>query len=71
MARARELDKTGLRFIKSIPKTNWRSFSLSEQLFAAEPPGSRWQQAVAEGSMILSGSQEGGFFIVIAQRPRA
>jgi SAM-dependent methyltransferase len=63
------LDRAGLRFVKSIPKTNWRSFSPSERLFAAELPGSRWQQAVAEGAMILSGSQEGGFFVVIAQNP--
>jgi hypothetical protein len=27
------------------------------------------QQALAEAAMILTGSQEGGFFIVIAQRP--
>ncbi len=63
------LDKAGLRFVKSIPKTNGRSFSPSERLFAPEPPGSRLQQAFAELAMVLSGSREGGFFIVIAQKP--
>lgn len=63
------VERIGLRFVKSIPKTNGRPFSPSEQLFAPEPPGSRFQQAVAEMAMVASGSQEGGFFIVIAQRP--
>lgn len=63
------LDRAGLRFVKSIPKTNGQPFSPSERLFAPEPPGSRLQQAFAEGAMVLTGSQEGGFFIVIAQKP--
>jgi SAM-dependent methyltransferase len=63
------LDSAGLKFVKSIPKTNGRTFSPSERLFAPEPPGSRLQQALAEAAMVLSGSREGGFFIVIAQKP--
>jgi SAM-dependent methyltransferase len=63
------LDQVGLRFVKSIPKTNGLAFSPSERLFAPEPPGSTAQQALAELAMVLSGSQEGGFFIVIAQKP--
>jgi SAM-dependent methyltransferase len=63
------LDRAGLRFVKSIPKTNGESFSPAERLFAPEPPGNRLQQALAEFGMILTGSQEGGFFIVIAQKP--
>jgi SAM-dependent methyltransferase len=63
------LDRLGLRFVKSIPKTNGRAFSPSEHLFTPEPPGTRLQQALAEAAMVLSGSQEGGFFIVIAQKP--
>jgi hypothetical protein len=63
------LDGAGLKFVKSIPKTNGHSFSPSEHLFTPEPPGTRLQQALAEAAMVLSGSQEGGFFIVIAQKP--
>lgn len=63
------LDKAGLKFVKSIPKTNGRPFLPSEQLFAPEPSGSRVRQALAEAAMILSGSQEGGYFVVIAQKP--
>lgn len=63
------LEKLGLRFVKSIPKTNGLPFSPSERLFTPEPPGSRGQQLRSELAMVLSGSQEGGFFIVIAQRP--
>lgn len=62
------LPKAGLKFVKSIPKTNGESFSPSEQLFAPEPPGSPQQQMLAELRMVLTGSQEGGFFIVIAQQ---
>lgn len=65
------LPKTGLNFVKSIPKTNGRSFSPSERLFAPEPPGSPRQQLLAELRMILTGSREGGFFVVIAQQPSA
>ena len=63
------LDRVGLKFVKSIPKTNGLAFSPAERLFAPEPPGSRLQQAWSEMSMVMSGSQEGGFFIVIAQKP--
>jgi SAM-dependent methyltransferase len=61
--------RAGLRFVKSIPKTNGSPFAPTERLFAPEPPGSRLQQLSSELAMALSGSQEGGFFIVIAQRP--
>jgi len=63
------VEKVGLRFVKSIPKTNGLPFSPSERLFAPEPPGTTTQQTFSELAMALSGSQEGGFFIVIAQRP--
>lgn len=63
------LETLGLKFVKSIPKTNGQPFSPEERLFEPEPPGTRLQQALAERRMILSGSREGGFFIVIAQRP--
>jgi SAM-dependent methyltransferase len=58
----------GLKFVKSIPKTNGQPFSSSERLFAPEPPGGRFQRGLTELAMALSGSQEGGFFIVIAQK---
>lgn len=63
------LDRIGFRFVKSIPKTNGRPFSPSERLFAPEHPGTFLQQTLSELGMVLTGSREGGFFIVIAQRP--
>jgi SAM-dependent methyltransferase len=63
------LDRIGFRFVKSIPKTNGRPFSPSERLFAPEPPGTTLQQTLSELGMVLTGSREGGFFIVIAQKP--
>jgi SAM-dependent methyltransferase len=63
------VDRAGLKFVKSIPKTNGRPFSPGERLFAPEPPGSGMRQTLAELRMMMTGSREGGFFIVIAQQP--
>lgn len=63
------LPRVGLRFVKSIPRTMpFRPFSESERLFEDEAPGGRVERLVAELAMGFSGSREGGFFIVIAQK---
>ena|SRR2546425_7311086 len=64
------LDRTGLTFVRSVPKTNWRPFSQSERLFEPEPTGNRLERLLAEIAMAFAGSREGGFFIVLAQRGR-
>ncbi|RIL06456.1 MAG: 2-polyprenyl-3-methyl-5-hydroxy-6-metoxy-1,4-benzoquinol methylase [Proteobacteria bacterium] len=64
------LDAVGLRFVKSIPISRpFRTFADDERLFAPEPPGNALERTLVELGMITSGSREGGFFIVIAQRP--
>jgi SAM-dependent methyltransferase len=66
------LEKTGLRFVKSIPRSKpFQPISPSEKLFRPETPGNAVERAMVETAMILRGSREGGFFIVIAQRPEA
>jgi 2-polyprenyl-3-methyl-5-hydroxy-6-metoxy-1,4-benzoquinol methylase/uncharacterized protein YbaR (Trm112 family) len=67
-------EKTGLTFVKSIPKTHLAaSFSPEERLFEREPPAGAIERTLKEASMAIWSSQikEGGFFIVIAQRDAA
>lgn len=64
------LGKTGLIFIKSIPKTRFgESFRESEKLFKADKPGGRVTRFLVEFSKVFTGSREGGFFIIIAKKP--
>jgi SAM-dependent methyltransferase len=64
------LDATGLEFVKSLPPSvPGRSFSLEEELFAAEKPGNWLERLIVETGMFFSGSEEGGFFIIIARKP--
>ncbi|MEO7996641.1 MAG: methyltransferase domain-containing protein [Gemmatimonadaceae bacterium] len=68
----RWIDQNGLRFVKSIPKTRLgASFSDAERLFEADEPGGSIERTLVEMSMSVWSSQikEGGFFIVIAQKP--
>jgi SAM-dependent methyltransferase len=64
------LEKTGLSFVKSIPRSKpLQPVTDSERLFVPEKPGSALERFVVEMGMIAKGSQEGGFFIVIARKP--
>jgi SAM-dependent methyltransferase len=63
------LDRAGLRFVKSIPKTRLSGeFSANEELFRPEPPGSALERLLSEMSLALRSDPEGGFFTVIAQK---
>jgi SAM-dependent methyltransferase len=66
------LEDVGFSFVKSIPSSvPFRSFSERESLFRPERAGGRLERAIAELAMIPQGSLEGGFFVVIGQRPAA
>ena len=66
------LRQTGLEFVRSIPTSKpFRPFSESENLFEADEPGNSVERLLVELGMILRGSREGGFFIVIARKPVA
>ena len=66
------LEKTGLRFVKSIPRGRpFQPIAPDEQLFRPERPGNAFERFAVEMGMVLRGSREGGFFIVIAQKPRS
>jgi SAM-dependent methyltransferase len=62
----RELD---FDFVKSIPASvPFRPFSPEERLFEAEKPGSTLERMAVELGMMFTGSQQGGFFIVIGRK---
>jgi SAM-dependent methyltransferase len=64
------LERTGFGFVRSIPKTTlFESFAADEPLFRPERPAGALERALAEAAMALSGSREGGFFVVIGRRP--
>ena len=66
----RWLDAVGFRFVKSIPISKpFRTFAPDERLFAPDEPGNALERLLVELGMVASGSREGGFFIVIGQRP--
>ena len=62
-------DRTGFEFINSIPKSMaLESFSPKEELFKANPRGTRLDRFFIQLKMLLSGSREGGLFIMIGRK---
>ncbi len=65
----RWLEDSGLRFVNCLPRP--RPFQpVSEKLFEARAPGNAIEHFLVEAGMILKGSREGGFFIVIGKKPK-
>lgn len=65
----RWFDKTGFDFVNGIPKLKaFRGFSENEKLFKPNPRGSRLDHFIAQASLMLAGSREGGFFIMIGRK---
>jgi SAM-dependent methyltransferase len=66
----RWLRELKLNFVKSIPRSvPFQPFSPDERLFEPEKPGTTLERLMVELGMTFSGSQQGGFFIVIARKP--
>ena len=66
----RWLDEIGFSFVKCIPISKpFRTFAADEKLFVPDEPGNAIERLLVELGMITTGSREGGFFIVIGQRP--
>lgn len=64
------LREVGFDFVKSIPRSRpFDPVRPDEELFRPEVPGGAVERALAELAMISRGSQEGGFFTVIARKP--
>lgn len=63
------LKETGFTFVKSIPKTTpFEGFQPTEQLFKPDKPANPFIRSLVEFSKILTGSGEGGFFIIIGKK---
>jgi SAM-dependent methyltransferase len=59
----------GFEFVKSIPKSSFDAyFKPDEKLFAPERPGGGLEMRLIEASMTLTGTKEGGFFIMIGRK---
>ncbi len=64
------LDAIGFRFVRSLPRSKpFQPLLEDERLFEPEAPGNWIERTMVELGMIQSGSREGGFFVVIGQRP--
>ena len=67
----RWLEETGFAFIHSLPKTvPFEGIDSTERLFDPDRLGGRFERFIVNLGMIFSGHKEGGFFIIIAQKPR-
>jgi SAM-dependent methyltransferase len=63
------LRELNFEFVKSIPRSvPFRPFSPEERLFEPEEPGNALERLLVELGMMFSGSQQGGFFIVIGRK---
>jgi len=61
-------DEAGFDFVSSIPKIHGE-FSVEEQLFARQPPGSRLDRTTTEIEMLFRHyGGEGGLYVMIGQK---
>ena len=66
------LEQAGFQFVNSIPSTAaFRTFSADEKLFAPHAPGTALDRFLVEARMAFTGSQQGGFFIVIGRKKQS
>jgi SAM-dependent methyltransferase len=66
------LAKTGFTYVHSLPKTTpFSRIGPAEQLFVPDRIGSPFERFLVNAGMVIAGHREGGFFIVIAQKPAA
>lgn len=65
------LQRTGFEFVNSVPKTMPLSpIDESERLFKPQRLGTVVERLAVNLGMIVTGHREGGFFIVIARKPK-
>jgi len=63
------LNRHGLSFVKSLPKTRLGAkFENNERLFEPEPPGNRIERTIVETGQMFGQAAENGFFVVIARK---
>jgi carbamoyltransferase len=63
-------DEAGLTFVRGIPALSSDGGEIARgELFRPVPVGSKRDHVVSQLKQVLTGSREGGFFLMIAQRP--
>ncbi|MCA8943053.1 MAG: methyltransferase domain-containing protein [Planctomycetes bacterium] len=62
-------DEDGFDFVNGVPKLRpWEAFAEDENLFAPNDPGTAFDRAISQLKMIVTGSREGGFYIMIGRK---
>jgi len=62
-------DAAGLRFIRSIPPSGAEERELApDALFTPAPPASKGARFASQAKQVVTGSREGGFFLMIGRR---
>ena len=62
-------DKNGFDFVHGVPPLSpWEDFTTEERLFEPASPGNALERGLAQTKMIISGSREGGFYIMIGKK---
>src|SRR5438094_128207 len=62
-------DRAGVEFLNAIPKCNAGGrFAEREQFFAPNPRGTSFDHFIVQLNMLLTGGQEGGFFIMAGRK---
>lgn len=61
-------DRTGFRFLNSIPKTRGGQLTSNEKLFETHSRGSRFDRFLVQSGQVIRGAREGGLFVMIGRR---
>jgi carbamoyltransferase len=61
--------KTGLEFVRSIPSVSLEGDPLPKDVFAPEARGGKLDHFFAQAAQVVTGSLEGGFFLMIGRKP--
>ncbi|MFO0974067.1 MAG: carbamoyltransferase N-terminal domain-containing protein [Phycisphaerae bacterium] len=65
----RWFEENGFDFVNGVPKLDvWEPFTTKDQLFEPSSRGTALERGLAQAKMILTGNQEGGFYIMIGRR---
>ncbi|HLH44781.1 MAG TPA: carbamoyltransferase N-terminal domain-containing protein [Bryobacteraceae bacterium] len=63
--------EAGLEFVRGVPAVTRDSHRNGAGLFSPSAPGTRWDHFVTQSRQIVTGSREGGFFVMIGRKPES
>lgn len=65
----RWFDQSGFEFVNAVPKLRpWDPFTSDEKLFEVAQRGTALDRGLAQAKMVVTGSREGGFYILIGKK---